>query len=67
MAKHEVIVVTCDKCGYEDRDLTKFFHVTVSPLQPGKRAKAELIHGKALSSRDLCESCVGLPGVNRDK
>lgn len=64
MAKHEVIVVTCDKCGYEDQDLSKFVHVTVSPLQQGKK---ELTYGKPLSSRDLCESCVGLPGVNRDK
>lgn len=52
----------CDKCGTEDLDHTKFLHVTVEAVVPKgtKRPKPK-------SERDLCiESCVGMPGVNRD-
>ena len=63
MAMHEVIIVKCDKCGFEDRDPEKFLHVVVSPVTlQGRKQK------KPLTERDLCiESCVGLPGVNRDR
>lgn len=62
MAKQEILIVTCDKCGFEESDTTKFRHVTISAVTPGGRTTAPI-----LSSRDLCESCLGLPGVNRDK
>lgn len=59
MVSEKVTVITCDKCGFEDTDPSKFFHVLVTAVVlVGKH--------KTFSERDLCESCVGLPGVNRD-
>ena len=64
MAKHEVTVYVCDKCGTEDNDPTKFQHVTVNAIMPSKKG----LKYQQVSSRDLCvESCLGAPGVNRDK
>ena len=56
MARKEIIVMVCDKCGTEDTDTTRFRHVTVSQINTKK----------PYSSRDLCEECLGMPGVNRD-
>jgi len=56
-------VIECDKCHFTDTDPKKFLHVIVQEVNPG--AKGKII---TLSKRDLClESCVGAPGVNRDK
>ena len=61
MAKVKITVIKCDKCGFEEADPSKFFRVVVAPVPvDGKKVKN-------FSDRDLCESCVGLPGVNRDK
>lgn len=63
MAKKAVLVVVCDKCGFEETDTTKFLHVQVSEINPDHKQKASI-----LTERDLClESCVGAPGVNRDR
>jgi len=63
MATKEVLVVTCDKCGFEEADTTKFLHVTVSTIVPHSGKEKS----KVLASKDLClESCVGAPGVNRE-
>lgn len=63
MAKKEVLVVQCDKCGFEEADTSKFLHVIVSEVHPDHKKK-----GQVLTARDLClESCVGAPGVNRDR
>lgn len=68
MATREVLVVQCDKCGFEDNDTTKFLHVVVStipPLVEGKKTKDN--RSKVLAAKDLClASCVGAPGVNRE-
>lgn len=62
MAKVPVTVIECDKCHTQDNDPTKFLHVIVQEVQVGK---GKLV---TLTKRDLCiESCVGAPGVNRDK
>lgn len=67
MAKQEITVIKCDKCGTESTDPSQFLHVQVTALVWGRGNKANLIHQR-LTSRDLCiESCVGAPGVNRDK
>lgn len=62
MAKHEVIMMVCDKCGTESKELSEFYHVTVTGCQPLDKKGKKMVH----SDRDLCESCVGMPGVNRD-
>lgn len=64
MATKVVITMICDKCGFEEVDTDKFFHVTVSAVSTDTRANAK--KPKIHSDRDLCESCIGLPGVNRD-
>lgn len=62
MAKVEVTVIKCDKCGTEDTDPTKFLHVTVEEVVIAGRKRP-----KPLSERDLCiETCVGAPAVNRE-
>lgn len=58
MARKEIIVMVCDKCGFEDTDASKFRTVIIQTV--AKKPKVE-------SSRDLCEGCLGMPGVNRDK
>jgi hypothetical protein len=64
MATKEILVVTCDKCGFEEADQTKFLHVVVSTIVPHD-SKEKV---KILTARDLClESCVGAPGVNRER
>jgi hypothetical protein len=64
MAKHEVLVMTCDKCGTESDDVTKFRTVVVSKLEKGKGNNLKMVQE---SAKDLCiESCLGAPGVNRD-
>ena len=63
MAKVEVTVIKCDKCGFEESDTSKFLHVTVEEVVIAGKKRP-----KPLSERDLCiESCVGAPGVNRDR
>jgi len=63
MAKREITVVICDKCGFEEADPSKFLHVVVSTIVPHD-SKEKV---KILTARDLClESCVGAPGVNRE-
>lgn len=65
MAKQEVTVIKCDKCGTESTDISQFLHVQVTALVLGKKG---VVQHERLTSRDLCiESCVGAPGVNRDK
>lgn len=64
MAKVRVLVIQCDKCGHSSEKETEFRHVvitTVPPLDKQDKRKLEII-----SERDLCSSCFGLPGVNRD-
>lgn len=63
MAKKQVVSVVCDRCGYEDMDTKKFLHVTVTPV-PVYEANGKIKMAKANSSRDLCNSCVGMPSVN---
>lgn len=65
MAKVEITVIKCDRCGFESTDPTEFLHVQVSPIQT---SKGRFIYGKPITSRELCiESCVGAPAVNRDR
>jgi len=61
MAKKQVLMVECDKCHTSSNDPKDFFHVTVASIPPldDKKAKSNVI-----SSKDLCKSCVGAPGVN---
>ena len=62
MAKHEVTIVACDKCGHEEKDEGQFYHVIVTGVKKlDKKGKVQIF-----TDRDLCESCVGMPGVNRD-
>jgi hypothetical protein len=61
MAKVQVLVIKCDKCGTESTDSTNYYHVTVSTIAPldDKKARAQ-----GISVKDLCKACVGAPGVN---
>jgi len=54
-------MVECDKCHTSSNNPKDFFHVTVSSIPPldDKKAKSNVI-----SSKDLCKSCLGAPGVN---
>lgn len=63
MAKVEVMIVKCDKCGTESGDESQFRHVAVSqisPIQKGKNKGQPNIE----KEQDLCLSCLGGPGVN---
>lgn len=63
MAKKQVFIIVCDKCKTEGTDPKKFHHVVVSDIHDpnvkstGKRAPI-------LSEKDLCNGCLGAPGVN---
>ena len=62
MAKKVVVTVVCDRCGHEDEDMGKYYHVLVTTVvDQNSKSKP-----KTLQERDLCESCVGMPGVNRE-
>jgi len=63
MAKVKVLVVKCDKCGFEEQDVSKFSHVVITNVAPLDSRGHKI---QVISERDLCESCLGLPGVNRD-
>lgn len=63
MARTEVLVVICDKCGKEDADVDNFFHVTVAPINRDTKSNKKM---KPKSERDLCLECVGMPAVNRE-
>lgn len=61
--KKEVLIMACDKCGFEEVDTTLFQHVVVSEVLPPESKKKP----KILSEKDLClNSCLGAPGVNRE-
>jgi hypothetical protein len=62
MATKVVITMVCDRCGHEDVDTDQFRHVTVAAISTDTRANAK--KPKIHSERDLCTSCVGMPGVN---
>lgn len=57
----QVISIRCDKCGFESTDPEVFRRVTVREVRIDARKP------KVLNDRELCQSCLGLPGVNRDK
>lgn len=64
MAKVKVLMISCDKCGFEEQNTKLFRRVTVTevlPLEATTKARP-----KVISERDLCESCIGLPSVNRE-
>jgi hypothetical protein len=64
MASKKVVIVTCDKCGTESEDVSKFRTVVVSKLEQNKRGGLTM---SMISAKDLCiESCLGAPGVNRE-
>jgi hypothetical protein len=62
MATIEVITVVCDRCGHQDTDPEEFLHVTITAVTTDTRKNAK--KPKVHTDRDLCKSCVGMPGVN---
>lgn len=60
MAKKQVLVLVCDKCGKDGTDPQQFRHVTVAEIPP-LDSKGKM---KVVSTKDLCLPCLGAPGVN---
>lgn len=60
MAKKQVLVLSCDKCGKEGNDTSQYMHVTVGKI-PDLNSKGKI---QIVSTKDLCLGCLGAPGVN---